>query len=55
MAEAKQQPKGQAAGVTARRGAEVAQRAKATRKGDSDKAMRHGNVGSGDRGPFGGI
>ena len=61
MAEAKQQPKGRIhrwldkRRESQHRGAEVAQRAKATRKGDSDKAMRHGNVGSGDRGPFGGI
>jgi hypothetical protein len=38
-----------------RRGAEMAHRAKAARKADHDKAMRHGNVGSGDPGPFGGM
>jgi hypothetical protein len=37
-----------------RRGADIQQRAKATRKADHEKAMRHGNVGSGDPGPFGG-
>jgi hypothetical protein len=36
------------------RGAEIAQRAKASRKGDSNRASRHGNVGSGEPGPFGG-
>ena len=37
-----------------RRGAEMAARAKATRKQDMERASRHGNVGSGDPGPFGG-
>ena len=37
-----------------RRGAEMAARAKATRKHDLERASRHGNVGSGDPGPFGG-
>jgi len=38
-----------------RRGAEMSERSKATRKHDMDRASRHGNVGSGDAGPFGGI
>jgi hypothetical protein len=38
-----------------RRGAEVAQRAKAARKRDMDRAGRHGGPGTGDPGPFGGI
>jgi hypothetical protein len=38
-----------------RRGAEIAQRAKASRRQDYERASRHGNVGSGDPGPFGGM
>ena len=58
MAEAKQQPKGRIQRwldkrrESQRRGAEVAGRAKAARKAESDKARRHGNIGSGDP-PFG--
>jgi hypothetical protein len=37
-----------------RRGAVMADRAKASRRRDSERAGRHGNVGSGDPGPFGG-
>jgi hypothetical protein len=38
-----------------RRGAEIAERAKASRRRDSERAARHGNVGTGDPGPFGGM
>ena len=61
MAEAKQQSKGRfrhwldRRRDAQRRGAEVAQRAKATRKADHDNATRRGNVGSGDPGAFGGM
>jgi hypothetical protein len=37
-----------------RRGAEMADRAKASRRRDFERASRHGTVGSGDPGPFGG-
>lgn len=37
-----------------RRSAEMAQRAKAARRQDHERASRHGNVGGGDPGPFGG-
>jgi hypothetical protein len=36
------------------RGAEMAGRAKASRRRDFERASRHGNLGSGDPGPFGG-
>jgi hypothetical protein len=60
MAEAKKQPNGRfrrwlgKRRDAQRRGAEMAERATATRKADADKAMRRGNVGSGHPGPFGG-
>ena len=60
MAEAKPQPKGRLRRWldkrrdAQRRGAEMTDRAKATRKADHDKAMRRGNIGAGDPGPFGG-
>lgn len=38
-----------------RRGAEMSTRAKAARKHATDRATRHGGVGSNDPGPFGGI
>jgi hypothetical protein len=37
-----------------RRGAEMAERARATRKEHGRKAARHGNIGTGDPGAFGG-
>jgi hypothetical protein len=37
-----------------RRGAEMTARRNAARKSDMERAARHGNIGSGDPGPFGG-